>query len=350
MRIRRRPCWLLTALCVAVCGLWGQAVSAQDSISQTILQAQAELSPQEQANVNAFLDAQLARMQSNGPSEVAQGRARIAEQFTISLSENFLNYYRQELGRRAATLIKPDLPLMTRLNVAVLSAKLTGDGLLSVLQTGASDQSPAVRYWIAKAVGAAAKDGAFDSQQQQIVLNVLAQRLKDEDSSLVLEQIMVAIAEINLPQAIQTVLEGLDSRVALHVNNPDLRYKPVLNGMQQLWSKLIALRTNNQNVNKEQHELARIAFRYYALIADQLAAMQNDGENDETLTQDKAQMALICSRVMDDVVKEMAPNVARPLPVDTSNAAELKVSRDRWRDILKAPPFNFTDDQLKVGE
>jgi hypothetical protein len=351
MRFRRCPYWFLTALWVAALGMGGQALFAQNKLPPNILSPQAQLTAQEQGVVNTFLDVQVARLQSDDPAEVSKGRARIAEQFNLSTSDYFLNYYRQSLANRVTPLVQPGGPLMTRLNVAILSAKLTGDNLVAVLQACASDPSPAVRYWIAKAVGAAAKKSAFNTQQQQDVLTVLADRLKIEDSSLVLEQVMLAIAEIDLPQATITVLVGLDSRIAFHQNNPTARYKPVLGGMQQLWTKLIEQRSDGKNVNKEQIELARIAFRYYSLVADQLAAFVegDDKEADEDLKQDKASMALNCGRVMDDIVSKVA-QLTPPQPVDTKNAAELKVSTDRWRDLLKGAPFNITDEQPKAGE
>lgn len=321
---------------------------AQDTIPQTILQADAELSATEQATVDAFLDVQVGRLQSDNSAEVAQGRARIVDQPNLSNSDFFIEYYLEALTDRVTPLIQADNPLITRLNVAIVSAKLSGEGLLAVLQAGANDPSPAVRYWIAKSVGAAAKKNAFDAQQQQDVLVVLADRLKAENSSLVLEQIMLAIAEIDLPDAIKTVLEGLDSRVAFHLKNPDARYKPVLNGMQQLWSKLIALRSGGINVNKDLYELGRISFRYYALIADQMPDYeipQNDQA--EQIKNDKALMARRCVQVMEYVVRDVAGQ-AVPQAVDTSNATELSVSSDRWLDILKAPPFNFTDEELSV--
>ena len=349
MRIRRCPYWLLTALWIAVLGPGGQMLFAQDSIPQVILQAKAELTDDEKATIDTFLDVQVGRLKSDDSAEVAEGRARIADQFNLSTSEFFLNYYSQGLADRVTPLIQPDVPLMTRLNVAIVSSKLSSQGQVDLLQDGASDPSPAVRYWIAKAVGTTAKKGTFDAQQQRDVLVVLAGRLKAEDSSLVLEQVMLAIAEIDLDDAIKTVLEGLDSRVIFHRENPDARFKPVLNGMQQLWSKLIAQSTGGANVKNDLYELARIAYRYYALIGEQMQALQDagNGGNDD-LDKDKALMAQLCARVMDYVVKAEA--LGAPQPVDTNSAAELKVSAARWKDILKAPPFDFTDEDLSVAE
>lgn len=350
MRIRRCPYWLLAAIWVAMLGPGGQMLFAQDSIPQDTLQAKTELDDPAKVAIDAFLDEQVRRLQTDDPNEVAQGRARIVEYFNLSNSDFFKVYYAQALAGRVVPLIDADSPLMTRLNVAIISSKLTGKDLVTVLQAGASDPSPAVRYWIAKAVGNAAKKDAFDKQQQQDVLVVLAGRLKAEDASLVLEQIMLAIAEIDLPDAIKTVLEGLDSRVAFHKNNPDARFKPVLNGMQQLWSKLIALRSGGSNVNKDLNDLGRIAYRYYALIADQMPAFDDaDDPGAVVVKKDKALMAQICARVMDYAVRDVA-GLAAPQPVDTNNATELKASAARWRDILKGPPFSFTDEELTVAE
>jgi len=347
----------LAALCVATLGAGGQLLLAQNqnSLPQPILGATAELTPQEQTTVDAFVDAQVARLQSDDPEQVAQGRSRLAEQYSLSTSQFFKDYYDQAIATRINPLLAPDGPLMTRLNVAIVSAKLSGQSLVTVLQAGENDPSAAVRYWIAKAVGEAAKNNRLNKQEQQDVLDVMARRLKAEDSSLVLEQVMLAMAEIDLPDAIRKVLEGLDARVLFHKNNPDARFKPVHGGMKQLWSKLIALRSGSKNVDKEQFELARIAFRYYTLIADQLAttAAENPDNKDDkeaqNTRQDKVAMAGICSRVMDDVARQVA-RVTPPQPIDPYNPAELRVSAYRWREILKAPPFKFTDEDLAVGE
>ncbi len=354
MKFSRCPLWLLATLCVAILGPGAQSLSAQNSLPAAILQAQAELTPQERATVDSFVDAQTARLQSDDPEQIAKGRSLLAEQFSLGRSAFFLDYYRPTIANKIAPLLTPDGDLMTRLNVAIVSSKLSGQSLTTVLQAGADDPSPAVRYWIAKAVGAAAKNKRLKTQGQKDALAVMAKRLKAEDNSLVLEQVMVAIAEIDLPDAIQKVLEGLDSRVTFHKQNTKARFKPVHGGMKQLWSKLVHLRAGGNNVDKEQFELARIAFRYYALIADQLteANKNNDNGDDEEAQQakqDKVAMAVICGQVMADVAKEVA-GVTPPQPVNPNNAAELRVSVDRLREMLKASPFSFTDEQLAVGE
>ncbi len=351
MNFSRRPLWLLAAMCLAILGPGVQPLLAQDSLPAAILQAQAELTAQEQASVDAFVDAQVTRLQSDDPEQVAQGRSRLTEPFGLGNSSFFQSYYRQAIAKRVAPLLTPDGPLMTRLNVAIVSAKLSGQSLVTVLQAGADDPSAAVRYWIAKAVGAAAKNKRLNKQEQQDVLVVMARRLKAEESSLVLEQVMLAMAEIDLPEAIQKVLDGLDARVTFHKQNANARFKPVHGGMQQLWSKLITQRSAGKSVDKEQKNLARIALRYYALIADQLTVGNNieDDEEAEKTRQDKVAMAGICGRVMDDVARQVA-RITPPQPVDPNNAAELKASADRWREVLKASPFNFTDEDLAVGE
>ncbi len=351
MRFRRCPPWLIAALCMAVVGPAGQTLFAQGSLPQAILQAQAELSAQEKSTVDQFVDAQATRLQSTDPAEVAAGRANLTDQFNLSPSPFFQDYYRRSVAQRITPLIQAEQPLMTRLNVAIVSAKLSGDSLVGILQAGAADPSPAVRYWIAKAVGSAAKAKAFDPQQQQRVLTVLAQRLKDEDASLVLEQAMLAIAEIDLREAIPTVLDGLDSRVAFHQNNAKVPFKPVQGGMQQLYRKLVEQRSGGTNVTIELHNLARIAYRYYALIGDQLDAINNEAPADDTdaIKQDKAVMAGLGGQVMDYVVRDVA-KLTPPQPVSPNNAAQLKASAALWRDILTSPPFNFTDEQLNNAQ
>jgi hypothetical protein len=347
MKFCRSPLWLMAVLCIAMLGPGALSVFAQGSLPQAIVQAQAQLTPAECATVDAFVDAQATKLQSNDPKEVADGRSRLADKFALGSTTPFLDYYNPAVANRVTPLLTPDGPLMTRLNVAIVSAKLSGQGLVDVLQAGADDPSPAVRYWIAKAVGTAAEKKRLSTQEQKDVLVVMAKRLKTEDASLALEQVMRAISEIDLPEAIQTVLEGLDSRVSFHKKDPDARYKPVHGGMQQLWSKLVHLRSGNQNVDKDLYELARIALRYTTLIAGQLVA--GDKNNDVTAKQDKVAMAGICGRVMEYAARDVA-NLTPPRAVDPNNAAELRVSADRWLDVLKAPPFNFTDDQLTVGE
>ena len=237
---------------------------------------------------------------------------------------------------------------MTRLNVAIISAKLSGKSLVKILQAGEDDPSPAVRYWIAKAVGAAAKDKQLDSNEQRAALTVLARRLELEESSLVLEQVMLAMSEIQLPEAIQKVLDGLDSRVAFHRNNPNAQYRPVYRGMQRLWRKLIGLTAAGQNVDKELRDLGRIALRYYTLAADQLKA----GVKGKDAEDDKINMIRLSRQVLDYVAKEL--KVPAPPAIDTvmvaKNWTELRLTADRWRDILKAPPINCTDQQLDPGE
>ncbi|GAB4195114.1 MAG: hypothetical protein Kow00105_09370 [Phycisphaeraceae bacterium] len=324
-----------------------QPLFAQESIPQTILTSQAELTAQQKAEVDAFVSAQARKLTSEDPAEVAEGRARLTEQF-LSTSSYFLDYYRQSIAEQVVPLIKEDSPLMTRLNVAIISAKLTGDSLIAVLENGAADPSPAVRYWVAKAVGAVAKDKGFTSQtQQQAVLKVLSDRLKAEDESLVLEQVMVAISAIDLPEAVDTVLAGLDSRVGFHLSNPNAFFKPVYGGMQQLYRKLVAQRAAGERVDAQLYELARTAYRYYALIARQMDGLNNNGSDKEDLRQDKAMMASLCGQVMAFAAGDVA-GLSIPQPVNTSNAAQLKASAALWHDIFRGAPFNYSEEQLAL--
>jgi len=350
MIIRRCPNWLLVALCAAVLGTGSHTIYAQNSLPGSILGATGPLDSSQQQVVDTFLDGHIQRLQSDDPAEVAEGRSRITEQFSLSPSQFFIEYYRSALVQRVTPLIQSEQPLMTRLNVAILSAKLSGPELVGILQASANDDSPAVRYWVAKSVGKAAGSGAFNDAQQKDVLTVLDGRLKAENASLVLEQVMLAIAEIQLPGANKIVLEGLDSRVKFHRDNPDARFKPVRNGMQQLWSKLIAERTNGKNVTRDLYELGRIACRYYALVAAQMPdyeAATDDDADAKVLKDDKALMASRCVQVMSYVVKDIAGQTA-PRPVNTTSAAELAASLDLWRGNFKASPLNYSDAELSV--
>jgi hypothetical protein len=351
MRFSQCPLWLLVVFVVTGFGLTCQTAQAQaqSSLPQSILQAGVALTPAEEATVDQFVDAQASRLQDQDPEQVALGRSLIVEQFSLSNSSFFLDYYRQSIANRVAPLLDPEGPLMTRLNVAIISAKLSGASLIHILQAGADDPSPAVRYWIAKAVGAAAKKaGQLDPDEQRDALTVLTRRLKLEEASLVLEQVFLAMSEIQLPEAIQKVLEGLDSRVTFHKKNPNAQYRPVYGGMQQLWRKLIGLDAAGQNVDKELRDLGRIALRYYTLSADQLVG----GVKDKDAEDDKINMIRLSRQVLDYVAKEA--QVQAPPPINTVIAAknweELRLTADRWREILKASPFNFTDKQLDPAE
>lgn len=350
MKIRRCPFWLLAALCLVVVGHASQTLLAQSSLPQSIIQKQSDLTDQEKATVDQFVDTYVKQMQSDAKADVAEARTRLGDPISLGPSASFLGYYLPALAKRVAPLIKPDQPLLVRLNVAILSAKLNGQDLVRIIQDGAADPSPAVRYWIAKSAGEAAKNSVFDTPQQQDVLTVLADRLKNEDTSYVLEQVMIALSQIQLPQATQAVLDGLDSRVTFHKSNPTARFKPIQNGMQELWRKLIADRADQKNVTKQLYELGRIALRYYALIAEQMPDYENPAdEPQQDIKNDKAQMAKSCVDVMTYVVSQVA-NLSAPLPVDTTKSADLAASRDLWRDIFKGPPFNYSDQDLSTGQ
>lgn len=356
MRFSRCPLWLLTVICVAGFGLGGQPLFAQNSLPQDVLGATNIPTSEQQATVDAFIDTQVGRLKNTDPQQVAQGRSLLIEQFGLSTSPYFLKYYAQAVAQRVVPLLVPNTPLMTRLNVAIISAKLSNENLIKILQAGADDPSPAVRYWIAKSVGAAVKAGNLTLNEQRDALDILSDRLQLEDAALVLEQVMLAMAEIQLPEAIRKILDGLDTRVAFHTKNPAARYKAVHGGMQQLWRKLIELRSRNENVDREFYDLARIAVRYYALAARQLNQDAKEQEDDkdedaEEAESDKLQMVFLCRRVMDYAVKTVAElNVITPSssPITTKDWKALRVSVDAWREILKDSPFNFTDDQLAI--
>jgi len=346
MRFSRCPLWLLAVLLGTSFGLTDQqSVQAQASLPKEVLQPSAALAPAQKATIDQFVDTQVERLKkSEDPEEVALGRSLLVEQFNLSNSSYFLDSYRESIANRVAPLLDPNGPLMTRLNVAIISAKLSGANLVKILQAGADDPSPAVRYWIAKAVGSAAKAKQLNTAEQRDALDVLARRLKLEESSLVLEQVMLAMSEIQLPEAIQKVLEGLESRIAFHRDNPNAQYRPVNGGMRQLFSKLIGLRAADQNVDKQIRQLARIALLYYSLASEQLA----EGAGNEEAENDKANIVVLCRQILEYSIQgsilTAPPSIS--ILIETKNWKELHLTADRWRDILKGPPFNFTDEQL----
>ena len=348
MRFSGCPFWLVAVFVGAVCGQTIEHANAQASLPQDVLQASADLTPDQQKAIDAFVEAQVKNLSDSDPEQVALGRSVLVEPFSLSNSPQFLSYYQQTIATRTAPLLDSSGPLITRLNVAIISAKLSGESLVQILEAGADDPSPAVRYWIAKAVGQAAKSDQLTTAQQRSVLTVLTRRLKEEDASLVLGQVMLAMSEIQLPEAIKSVLEGLTSRVSFHENNPKAEYQPVYRGLQQLWRKLIALEASGQNVDQDMRELARIAYRYYALAANQLG----EGAGGEEVEEDKINMVTLSRQVLDYVINKNG--LAQPPAIDTivvaKNWDELILTADRWRELLKSPPISFTDQQLNSND
>lgn len=343
-----RPGSLLLFMAIlALLAVHAPFARAQDRLPQDVITADPLAGPQED-QVDTFADFWVDQLLNGDAPQVSEARRKLIEYLTIpGSSAAFRDALNKAIIERFDPVVKSDR-LITRLNGMIVVNYLTDTGAFGLVGIGLQDQSPAVRYWAAKAVAQITQRGQLAAGQQQQLLQLLEQGLGNEEDAAVLAELLKALNALNIPAAKDALITALGEQVKFFRAAPDARFQTLYDAMQALYIDLIRLDAQNPGgVNPQITELARVALLYNQLAAEQL---KNDPDLSPELINDKAQMVKLTDTILRFAVDTLAPGSRKPDPID--NAITFKdwdfvlVQADRWRQTLRRSPFNFTEEQL----
>lgn len=265
--MRTPRCLLATIVWVACAG--HSIVLAQDRLPTS---KQGALTPTEQEAVRDYVALWAGNLQSDRDVVVAGAKKKLTAPLRRNAMPPFLAAYRVALIPHLGEAIKSPRDIV-RLNVMIIAESVKDANNPDLLVKGLADHSPAVRYWAATAMTSViaalppAETPKQKQEQKTLQTQLLAQLVKAvqvEPYEQVVQQCMVALNQLNIPEAAIEVLEALDGRVAIHLEEPSL---PLTAALATLRSQMIQVIRQPSPPRDHMRLLMRVSFRYFGLAS-----------------------------------------------------------------------------------
>jgi hypothetical protein len=236
------------------------------------IKAASELSDQQQQQVQQFVQSGFGKLTAEQDSTVAAGRRQLVSPLSGAGSQTFRQFYGQQVASRLSGLMSQARPYV-RLNALIVASNIQTPEVLTVAQASLQDQAPEVRYWAAMAVRNYARQSqeGLPEDQQEAVIQSLLNVINNEADPHVVKPAMLALAAIPGGNSNQRLLSALDQRIQVHLQNPEQSFIPEQDALQTLYRNLAVQVSENGASAYQQsiRNLARVAFRYKALVAQQ---------------------------------------------------------------------------------
>ena len=189
----------------------------------------------------------------------------------------------------------------------------------------------------------------LDTSLQMELLDQLTTLLNNESAVPVVQQLMLAIVELDVPAATDELLSALNQRVTMHFRNPGQPLDAERAGLQRLFPKLISAASNNQPVTTSITRIAQASLRYVELVATQLDA----GTVPAAQQEGYRQLVLLGDMILRWAQENMAGS--RPAPAAIENAVRagdwkfVRVQINQWKAVLREHPFNLANNDLSLS-
>jgi len=365
----RRPLVVLALSLTAIAALHAGRARAQERIPQDAIVAQASFTDTQRQAITGYISRwggllqEATTNQQVSDTQISEARQKLLGPLrTPGATDFFKKRYSAQVSQTISGLLDADR-LIVRLNAIIVVTRLTDPSAVALAEKGLGDPSPSVRYWAAKAIGSLAE--TTDSQGNPILevkarlslLRTLEEAGEEEDSTEVLQQVMLAMGAMNLPSALDRLLDLLDARLRWHVDRPYEPYLAEAAGLRSVYQSL--LRTPAANP-AQIRKLAQVAHRYMNLISRNLAEAADKAQAEGTenpisreLEADHAALLELCEYALQYVHGEvgsqqgMPSSIIQKIPFRNWKEINL-IAVDGWGQVLKAPPLNFKPGDLAI--
>ncbi|MBB6429744.1 putative transcriptional regulator [Algisphaera agarilytica] len=338
-RLRTISGWLICSLLLC---LTLPAIS-QDRLDAGVLANPDFWAPADRQAIAAFVDRQVAAIQSGDEVAMNEGRTNLTDPpRTPGASERFLNQFSELVCEEVAPLMDSDV-LKVRINSMVVCMSLPHPNGLAAIQKGLADESAGVRYPAARALEGLLSSGQLDAAQTVEVLDLIQELIVAESDIYVVQPLFEAM--LAAPDNNEKVLEVLNQRLSSHVDEPDASFVPAGTALQAVYSRLI---TAPQRPVDDVRELARASARHLLLAATQLEA----GEVPDQIKAGHLEAIRVSAVALEFAFQELQSSQLAPL----SPAGALRTEKwdaivrigENWVEVLKTDPFNYTDADLDI--
>jgi hypothetical protein len=223
----------------------------------------------------------------------------------------------------------------------IVAAKLQQPQVLDLARQAMQDEDPGLRYWASRVIRQQVQQAEkMPENQRKALLQTLMSVINGDAEPRVVQSSMLALAAMPGGNADQRLLEALNGRIAVHAKNPEQSYMPEQAALQNLVGQ-VARRQANGNASQQQIvALARVAYRYMALIERQAANNEqnaNDANGGNSNSEANARSGM--AEQVQNVLKRTAGWL------DVSNPPR---SLKAWQQRLTQAPYNLNQQQLAL--
>ena len=229
---------LLAAIALIV-GLANGVAHAQERLPASIIGATAALSSEQKRVVSdEFCAPLMSKLVDGEDGEVADARKKLIAPLS-GASPLFLADYRKLLGTQLHGGFESER-VIVRINLMIVATALKDLDSVSLLIRGLKDQNPACRYCAAQAIASLTGSNLKPpAEQQKTLLDALAEAMRHERYEQVLRQLILALVELTIPEAMTQVFEAINQRVEEHAKQPDLSLTSEIQGLRVLIRQMV---------------------------------------------------------------------------------------------------------------
>lgn len=320
------------------------------------ISAAAALNKTQVDTVDEFVRYWARQLNAGSDDQVADARnALIDPPNRAGLSDAFRNVYANSLNPQLVTAFASDRVLV-KVNTLIVAASIADARTLRLLTAGMADNNIAVRYWAGKAAIVVASRPNLPRNDKINIMNLLVGQMSNEPSELAIKPQLVALGELNIPEANEQLLTGINQRVNQHLRTSDTNLSPEQEALLKLYQKTVAARgTPPANpaaaaaADALVRQIGTVAYRYLVVSS---AVLDLKRVSDPARVADAEGMARLCDQILRWVRETLAPQAASPPPIDSElsarNWALIRLRNDDWRKLLTTAPINLAASDLEV--
>jgi hypothetical protein len=323
--------------------LWAQEISQGTISANNISNAQDQ-------EIQKFVSAWADKLGTGDPEAVRDARTKLMDPLQRGGTPAFNVTYSKDLSALIRNMVTADKPILVRLNAMIVASRLVDPGVVPLIQTAVVDDSPAIRFWGAKTASEYATNvKEIPFADQTVILDSLSGALAREQYSEPLQQMIIAMCKLTIPQATDRVLIGLNNRVTACATNPNTSRSADYQGMRLIFTRLVQQVGSGIPVDpKTVVALVKVAYRN-ALLS---AAVLDANNVNEQYVRDYTEMLTLSDTVMKWGYTDLNPSGTPPPSfkdvIPLSQWPKIRLGLLEWEKILQQPPFNIPLQDLKV--
>lgn len=276
---------------------------------------------------------------SNNPADIAAARRAMLQPLNNTLTKPVP---RSVLTEKIATKIAPVIKsqfLPARLNALIVASETPHSAVGEMIVPGLKDESPAVRYWAAKACASvmATRPGGnvpFDNATQQQILDTITATAPKEASDSVLDQMFQALASLTIGPAREALFGILAQRVGAHMPQANLGLLADVAALNKLHQKLVLDVANARAVDQPLRDLTAVTAKFLQIASRDIAA----GKADAALKPVLESVVDTAQKIFTLSTNQLAPGMPRrPALSSKLSSAELQLAVSEWVGTAENP-------------
>lgn len=314
-----------------------------------VVKSSTALNANQQKALDAFVRSWVERLSNGEDDQVAEARTKLTEIFQKGGTDIFNLAYSAALGRDLAKSLTSER-VVVRLNAIIVVTKLIDPSAGNLVQTGLKDESPAVRYWAARALAELAAKNRIPQADLPVMLRSVTAALGKEPSPQVVEQLFRVLPQLQVPDAMIRLLQVLNDRVEIEAQTPGASLRVAIQGLQGAFVKLVeeAAKPNAKPPQDTLRVLAKVSYRHLILAAVEL----NAGRVPLARHREYEQMIELGDTVLRWVITQMGGKDAPTTDIKTlifnKQWPDVLLRADQWNKILVDQPYKLTTQELEV--